>query len=546
MVLVVFILFLSACTVWAEVTPNVSDRQEQNNRVRIEAQERQQREKNKDVFLQNKAKGEKKDHSLPIESPSFVIKQIRIEGIPVGNFSWAQKYVKRYVGQKTGIQGVNRIVKRLKNEFIDRGYITTQISVPNQNIGSGELKLVVQLGKIGHIRFTDSKIKANWQTAFPTRPGNVLNLRNLEQGLEQMQRLPSRDVNLNLVPGEKVGETDVVISLKEKKPWRITQSLDDSGISATGKLKTYTTLVLDNLFNLNDAISVAFNNDAERRGSIKGVQEGNFSINIPYGKTTITLSSIESDYHQMIAGMFSSFKYSGDTRTREMRINQIIDRTQNSKTYFEFALSKEAKKSYLEDFEIEMQRQKSTLYKFCLRHRLKENKANTDFSVAYQWGHTSYGVEDNQSNLDYKFWTFDVDRNALITLGKRRAIYNANLHVQYAGRDIPSLRYLSIGDRYTVRGFDGEQTLSARNGWFLQNEMSFLLPRPGLEFYIGLDCGQAFDENVHHDWISGSLIGLRGGSPKWQYNVFIGCPLKKPEQLETANFTAGFQLSYQY
>ena len=48
-----------------------------------------------------------------------------------------------------------------------------------------------------------------------SRPGDILNLRQgLEQGLEQMKRLPFRDVDFQLVPGKNPGESDVVITMK--------------------------------------------------------------------------------------------------------------------------------------------------------------------------------------------------------------------------------------------------------------------------------------------------------------------------------------------
>ncbi|SAL32211.1 polypeptide-transport-associated domain-containing protein [Caballeronia turbans] len=48
-----------------------------------------------------------------------------------------------------------------------------------------------------------------------------LDLRNLEQGVEQMKRVASQDVDMKIEPTDVPGESDVVLSLKRAKPWSL-------------------------------------------------------------------------------------------------------------------------------------------------------------------------------------------------------------------------------------------------------------------------------------------------------------------------------------
>lgn len=45
-----------------------------------------------------------------------------------------------------------------------------------------------------------AKKNVKWQSAFPFKKGDILNNRNIEQGLEQMLRIQSQDVQIKLVP----------------------------------------------------------------------------------------------------------------------------------------------------------------------------------------------------------------------------------------------------------------------------------------------------------------------------------------------------------
>ena len=102
------------------------------------------------------------------------------------------------------------------------------------------------------------------------------------------------------------------------------------------------------------------------------------------------------------------------------------------------------------------------------------------------------------------------------------------------------------GGRYTVRGYDGESVLSAERGWFWRNEWSFSLGDSGQEFYAGLDTGQvggSSSDLLVATKLTGAVMGLRGAIHNLQYDLFIGKPINKPDNFNTASSAAGFSLS---
>lgn len=54
--------------------------------------------------------------------------------------------------------------------------------------------------RAGELRFAEPDLWGTWRTAFPTRSGELLNLRDLEQGLEPMKRVSRQDVDMQVVP----------------------------------------------------------------------------------------------------------------------------------------------------------------------------------------------------------------------------------------------------------------------------------------------------------------------------------------------------------
>ncbi|WP_049611722.1 ShlB/FhaC/HecB family hemolysin secretion/activation protein, partial [Yersinia massiliensis] len=103
-------------------------------------------------------------------------------------------------------------------------------------------------------------------TAFPARAGHLLDLRDIEQGLENLQRIPTVQASMELIPGDAPGETDIALSWKQSKMWRLAASLDDSGTSSTGRYQGGATLFLDNPLSLSDQFYVSAGGSIKNRG----------------------------------------------------------------------------------------------------------------------------------------------------------------------------------------------------------------------------------------------------------------------------------------
>jgi hemolysin activation/secretion protein len=551
---IVFVLLLlfAPSLVSAAPTINRTDTEEQNRRSRQEANEKRQREQQSDVFLQKK-RISAEEATLPEETPAFVINALNLEGKEVERFPWAKDMLARYSGRSIGKEGINLIVRRVTNAFIDRGYITTRIVVPEQDLSGGVLRLVLVPGVIGEIYIKSANYRGGWQTAFPVRSGDLLNLRDLEQGLEQMKRVPSQEVDMQLVPGKQPGESDIAITVKEGNPLKVVLSLDDSGSKGTGRLQWSTAVSFDNLFGSNDLFNVSFTHDADRESQLRGTRGPSLTYSFPKGNWTYTLSARENYYHQTIAGYSQTFVYSGKSDSLEFRAQRLLHRDQTSKTHMQLSITKGHSKSFIDDTEIEVQRKDTTAAEVALQHRHYFDKTILDVEVAHKRGVPWFNAQPEPDIADtatthFRLWTFNTSVSTPLEIGSIQGRYSLQLRAQTTKSTLYASEFFSIGNRYTVRGFDGEQTLAAERGWFIRNEIAVPVGKASLEVYAGLDYGKVSGPSAHYlsgRSISGAAIGFRGEFAKIQYDVFVGWPLKKPQELKTASPTYGFYAIHQ-
>ena len=61
-----------------------------------------------------------------------------------------------------------------------------------------------KLGRLHKIIYGKDSALIPWKNVFPLKEGDILNIRRLEQGLEQMKRVSSSDVSMKLLPADNI------------------------------------------------------------------------------------------------------------------------------------------------------------------------------------------------------------------------------------------------------------------------------------------------------------------------------------------------------
>lgn len=282
-------------------------------------QQLRQEERERVLRSQHELRPEVRQQSIPAtpveypsnESPCFNISDISLTGDAADQFKFALNEITS--GPHTasnrclGVQGINVAMAHVQNAIIAKGYVTTRILAPPQDLKNGQLTLAVIPGRIRTIRLSNTNSRAQLWNALPAASGDILNLRAIEQGLENLKRAPTADADIQIEPSEggeaKPGESDIVIHYRQGMPFRLTFSIDDGGFDTTGKYQGGITLSGDNLLALNDLFYINFNHDlGGGNAGDRGSQGHTAHYSIPYGYWLFAATASGYDYHQQVAG----------------------------------------------------------------------------------------------------------------------------------------------------------------------------------------------------------------------------------------------------
>ncbi|WP_225869944.1 ShlB/FhaC/HecB family hemolysin secretion/activation protein [Glaciimonas sp. PCH181] len=570
-----------ACIQTAQAAPTIqtSATEEQRRRSQAEALARQQSLQAPNVDLRTSTPLSTTEAqfdginalSLPTDASCFTLQRVVLAVPPqlspvlqlagasallFDPFRFARDYLQQYAGACVGKDGLNLIVQRLSGLILRHGYSTSRVGIPTQDLSRGTLTLALIPGVIRALRFTDPVPYGTWKNAFPTSAGRLLNLRDLEQGLEQMKRIPSQDVDLQIVPGTVPGESDILIAVNRGKPWKLSANLDDSGAQGTGKLLTGFNFSLDNPLGLSDMFNIGINTDADRKAGQHGTSGNNFYYAMPVGYWRFSVSASSLDYHQKIAGIDEEMVSRGDARNLEFTVDQLFQRNQSQKNSWQFKVGKRWSHSYIGETELDGQKRNTTFAELAWVHKHYFGNANLDITFANRWGVSWFngqGDVDYGNSSDgifrYTLQSIDATLVAPFSVARQPLTYIGTLRAQHSRSPLYLSERLTIGNRYTVRGFDGELTLAGERGFFFRNELDIPLSQSGQSAYVGIDIGKVYGPSVQDllgDKLAGAAVGLRGGYGGFRYDLFSSWSLYKPEGFRTATPLVGFNLTYQY
>ena len=464
-----------------------------------------------------------------------------------------------YNGRCLGVREMEQILADITKSYIDRGYVTTRAYLPTQNMTAGRLDVLVIEGRVGSIVLDDGARRSIHAPGVFPPAGALLNLRDFEQGIDQVNRLASNNARLELRPGSVPGDTEVVIRNTASRPYHAWLSADNHGARSTGRNQLAFAFTADRLLGLNELLLITHRrsqpNDESRRASVAD----SLSMVVPFGYATASFSTSRSHY---VSGVTTpggaTLRFNGTGRSDSLRIERVLYRDRDSRWTLAGSLTSKDTNNYLADEFLAVSSRKLTVLDIDAGVNAAVRGGVLSASLGYARGLKLGGALHDPADLP------DAAPHAQfgkIKLGfsylKPFRIHglNAQFSTQFSAQRALHVLYGSeqilIGGIYSVRGF-ADNTLSGDHGWASRNEMSVYpaLP-PGtmtlpLRMYAAIDAGGVSDR--HSGLPQGRLAGAAlGVSVSWNgmtVDLSHARPLSRPDSFRREPARTWLQISY--
>ncbi|WP_239793820.1 ShlB/FhaC/HecB family hemolysin secretion/activation protein [Brenneria goodwinii] len=485
--------------------------------------------------------------ALPVnaDGPCFPIHNIAFNGAVHLSSHDKSALQQRYQDRCLDLAAISNAVRETTNLYLSRGYLTSQAYLQEQDLASGTLTISVSEGRLESIQL-EGETPLALNMAFPGLTGRILNLRDLEQGMEQLNRLPSQQITIDIQPGKQPGSSIAVLRRTTRAlPVELSISADNSGQKSTGREQLSASLAFDNPLRLADRWWLTASRDSafsHRYGS-HALSSG---LSLPYGYWTLAYQYAWNDFFQPIPIGNNAYRYTGQSATHRLSINNTLYRDGKQKLALEGALNRRRTENRLAGERLDVS--SPTLSSVSGGLNYSATLAGGYFTLnpiashgLHAWGATDEtGTHHGTPRVAFR--KFSLSGSYFYPLTPS-LYFLTSAYGQTTPDNLYSSERISLGGEYSVRGFK-EQTLTGNRGLYWRNELNWqfaALPLLGnLAFTAALDSG----------WISGKAgkvdgasLGLSAASHWTNQSISLGVPLHFPHELHPDNAVLYWQVN---
>ncbi|MCH9812813.1 MAG: ShlB/FhaC/HecB family hemolysin secretion/activation protein [Epsilonproteobacteria bacterium] len=515
----------------------------QKEQNRVDYKKRQQAKK--DIFLEVDTKTLAKE---PLQKEAcFQIETIEIIGNTVLKTSQFLPIRTKYEKQCLGNTKISNLLSEITNLYIQAGYITSKAYLKAQDLASGTLKVHIHEGMLNQI-LLNQKERSEVTMAFPHTEDSILNLRDIEMGLEQINRLNTNNASVDIQASQKEGYSDINIINDQSSHLFSAFSLSNNGSADENDYTASADFYVENLLGLNEQFSFNLNGSIDQ-GDYKRSYGRSVDFSIPYGYFTFSSGYRTYLYRSTVEGEQDNYVSSGVSTTYSQALDYTMHRDSSSITKLKLGLNVKENLNFFSNELIKVSSQKLTIgtagISYSLSHPKRSIYGEFTFKKGLPWfdplkdsDHPSLKAQFSAYSL-YLFLNEDLS-NILDTLSLK-----TTLSGQYSGDKLYSLEQFSIGSLYTVRGFQ-LMSYSGDIGAYIKNDLS--ISRPVRLFkkvtilspYIGLDVGSVeYDPDIYK-WMVGSAIGVKLNTKNTFLDFTVSRPLYAYDSIREEEFVLNF------
>ncbi len=251
----ILLVLFSASGALAQSIPPGQGPEASASRFQNEAERRKAESQRKGVKAPQIELEKEKEPAPQVSSVSFILKDVRITGVTAFRTEDFQPLYKGYIGKEVTFKDLNDVADRIKAKYKAKGFLTTNVYIPEQEIAGGSIEIRVAEGKMGKLLIEGNKwfSKNILEKYFHSKKNDILDLRVVQRDLLRLNQNPDLEVKTVITPGEAPQTSDVILKVKDKFPYYAGGGSDNQGMRLTGKYRASVLGRSTNLTSNNDS-----------------------------------------------------------------------------------------------------------------------------------------------------------------------------------------------------------------------------------------------------------------------------------------------------
>jgi hemolysin activation/secretion protein len=189
----------------------------------------------------------------------FDIQRYVVEGNTLLPQDEVDRILAPFAGKNRDFGDIQRALEALQDAYVGRGYNAVRVSVPEQDIRAGQVRLRVVEARLRRVKVEGNRFfnEKNVRAGLPSlKEGASPNTGAISKDAQLVNENPAKQVSVALQAADDPGQVDVTVRVTDEKPWRVSAYIDNTGTPSTGNYRIGAGYTNANLFNGDDVLNV--------------------------------------------------------------------------------------------------------------------------------------------------------------------------------------------------------------------------------------------------------------------------------------------------
>ncbi|WP_207967738.1 ShlB/FhaC/HecB family hemolysin secretion/activation protein [Yersinia pseudotuberculosis] len=422
------------------------------------------------------------------------------------------------LGECISENDINSLAKEVTRLYLSKGYLAARVNfIPLNN--AGELGLNVTEGIVEKIEGGGRRV--NPYFIFPNFIDKPLRLSELDQAIDQANRLRSNKVNVDILPGSQAGKSIIRINNVNNKPWSLSTVIDNYGYKNSDEWQARVSLALDSPFGLSDAINFNANRTLENAKS-RYKNDFTVSYSVPYGALTFSALANYLEYRRYEKLKNGTVNFNGNSQQYNFRTDYMFHRTQKQINSLSMQVEHKQINNYVDEAKVGVYSYRFTNLELGVNQFRILPHGSVNVNAAIKRGVPWFGTHQKNKINAVQFTTgkLMVNFNHNFSLLNSSYQFDHALVGQYSKNYAPSPEWISLTERNAIRGFS-RSSQSADHGWYMKNTLSkhFFMGNILFTPRMGVDAGRALKHGSQQGWQSNAGVSA-GISMRYHQALF--------------------------
>ena len=246
--------------------------------------------------------------STAVQPQGVTTEGLDVASVPLLQTAEFRTLVAPYLDHPTNLRVLHELTREVVLYCRRHDRPVVDVLVPEQNIQTGTVQVLVLEGRLGQVRVEGEKwfSAALIASAIRLQSGEIIASQALLDDVAWINRNPFRQVDLVFTRSSNAGETDLVLRTNDRLPLRLSTGYEDSGNALTSFDRVLAGVYWGNAFGLDQELGYQLSASPDFRKLV--AHSGSYTVPLAAWRQVLTLSGNYAESRPDLPGGFFTLK----------------------------------------------------------------------------------------------------------------------------------------------------------------------------------------------------------------------------------------------